>query len=257
MKLKRLFIFIYAILISIALVGCCTQQNTSEAETLSFECKSESEVYAENEIKSEAEIEVKDETEVKTEAEVETEVEVKRKTDIKASVVVKFSEKEIIVFSDTSCFFDLQVSIHDGEFISENVYREFQISEGETIALTIQDLAPGFFSDTATIDTAYSLTPYVYGDSTLDEDNYQYIDCSLLIKCSSKEVIVYSDTTCFFDLLLFTEDDTFKSINKYYRLAISENETITLTLEDLAPGFFSDATQITSYSSYVTQYIQR
>lgn len=232
MKRKRLFILIYAMLICVALVGC-SNKNGSESVT-----------------------EVS-ETEIKTEYESESETQVECHK-IKASVMVKYSEKEIIIFSDTTCFFNLDVSVRDGEFFSKNTYGEFQISEGESITLTLEDLAPGFFSEQAIIEDASSEIPYVYGDSPLDTEKYKEIDCGLLVKCSSKEIIVYSDKTCFFDLYLYTEDDNFKSRNTYSKLNISEGETITLNLEDLAPDFFSENTIITSYAPLATkEYIKK
>lgn len=233
MKKRRLFI--YAMLICLALVGCGKIKDGSESVT---------EV-------SEKETEI--------EAEYESESECQEKANkIKASVMVKYSEKEIIVFSDTTCFFNLYVSVRDGEFLSQNTYGEFQISKGESITLNLEDLAPGFFSEEAIIEDASSKTPYVYEDSPLDAENYKEIDCGLLVKCSSKEIIVYSDTTCFFDLYLYTEDDNFKSRNTYTKLSISEGETITLNLQDLAPGFFSENTIITSYAPLATrEYIKK
>lgn len=244
MKRKRLFILIYAMLICVASVGCSTSGNISETET-SFKTEIENEV--ETQTKSEPKIEIQTESET-----------IVTPQTIKKPIIVKYSEKEIVVFSNTTCFFDLYVSVRDGEFTSQNTYGEFQISEGETITLTLEDLAPNFFSDTAIIEDASCYTSYVYGDSPLSTEKYKEIDCTLLIKCSSKEIIVYSDTTCFFDLCLSTEDDVFKSINTYSNLSISEGETITLTLNDLAPNFFSDNTVITSYSPLATRkYIKK
>ena len=240
MKKRRLFI-LCAMLICVALVGCGKSKAGSESVT---------EV-------SETETETKTETEIEAEYESESESQEKAHR-IKASVMVKYSKEEIILYSNTTCFFNLDVSVRDGEFLSQNTYGEFHILEGESITLNLEDLAPGFFSEEAIIEDASSETPYVYEDSPLAAENYKEIDCGLLVKFSSKEIIVYSDTTCFFDLYLYTEDDNFKSRNAYTKLSISKGETITLNLQDLAPGFFSENTIITSYAPLSTrEYIKK
>lgn len=239
---KRLFIF--AMLICIALVGCGITENISETT---------------EETKTVKKTEKETKTLKVTEKETETvEKRGQKLQKIKASIMVKYSEKEIIVFSNTTCFFNLKISIRDGEFTSQNTYGEFKISEGETMTLTLENLAHDFFSNEAIIEDVSCSDSYVYGDSPLAVNRYKDIDCKLLIKCSNKEVIVYSDTTCFFDLYLYTEDDNYKSRNAYCKLAITEGETLTLTLDDLAPGFFSDHTIITSYSPLsIRKYIEK
>lgn len=223
MKRTRLFILICAMLISLALVGCSTSKNISKTET---------------------------------EAKVETETKVEPQR-IKSSIAVKHTEKEIVVFSDTTCFFDLEVYILDDESISTNTYHELQISEGETITFTLDDLAHGFFSDKAIIQSVSPRTRYIYGDSPLVEENYKNIDCSLMIKYSSKEVIIYSDTACFFDLNLGVDDAEFNTTIDYMRLNISEKETITLTIDDLAAGFCSDTAIIDYCNTHIQPYVER
>ena len=216
MKKRRLFILISAMLICIALVGCSV--NTDDL------------------------VENTEITEIKTKS-------------INATVVSKFNEKEIIVYSDTSCFFNLTVSILDENTKSENTYKDFEISKGETITLTIDDLAPDFFSEEAIITYVSPIHPYVYTDSSLNLDNYKSSNCQLLMKYSSKEITVYSDKSCFFDLSISTEGDNFNSKNEYRKIEIKKGETITLTLNDLVPGFFTNKTSIKYVNPYIETYI--
>ena len=141
---------------------------------------------------------------------------------INASVMTKYNNKEIIVYSDTTCFFNLRVSICDGDVISDNSYGEFQITGGETIILNINDLAPNFFTDNAVITYVSDVdNPYIYGDSALACDKYSSINCSLFMKYSDKEIIISSDKTCYFDLRVATKDKEFNSSDKYKKLKIS------------------------------------
>lgn len=169
--------------------------------------------------------------------------------NINASVITKYNEKEIIVYSDTTCFFNLVVSVCDGETSSQNSYGEFQISEGEILTLTLEDLAPGFFSDEAIITDVDAVYDTYVKNFSLFCDTYSKIDCSLLVKYSEKEITVFSDKSCFFDLYVATKDDDFNSSNSYRKIKIKEGETITLTLEDLSPGFFTDSTKISYVGS--------
>lgn len=226
MKKGRLFILICAMLICLASVGCGVKENVSEIEEDS-----------------------EDETEVKSNI---TKPYVSNIT--KPYVIVKYSETEIVVFSGITCSFSLDVSIRDGDFESDNTYKDFQISEGETITLTIEDLAPDFFSDKAIIEDAdYNYSVWDYFPSNLDD--YKWSDANILLKYSDKKVIVYSDKTCFFDLRIRTKDSDFESSNYYRGIEISEGETLELTLEDLAPGFFSDDTLISYCSEDIDPYL--
>ena len=110
----------------------------------------------------------------------------------KPYVTVKYSETEIVVFSRITCSFSLDVSIRDGDFVSDNTYKDFQISEGETITLTLEDLAPDFFSDKAIIEDAnynYSIRDYF----PTNQVDYKRSDANILLKYSDKKVIVYSE----------------------------------------------------------------
>ena len=75
------------------------------------------------------------------------------------------------------------------------------------------------------------------------------------MKYTSEEITIYSDESCFFDLFVITEGDNFNSRNTYRRVEIKEDTTITLTLDDLLPGFFSDNTHIEYVSSYIYTYV--
>ena len=225
MKKRRLFILIFAMLICIASVGCSSNKKTEDLT-------------------------------------VDTEIsDVDSKLDpqqINATVVSKFNQKEIIVYSDTSCFFNIRASVVDGENVSDNSYGEFEISKGETITLTLDDLAPGFFTDQAIITDVYPIySPYVYEDSSLNSDNYKFTTCQLLMKYSSKDITISSDKSCFFDLYVSTRSNDFNSANIYQKLEIKEGETITLTLDDLAPGFFTDETYISYVNSYIDTYVEK
>lgn len=225
MKVKRLFILIFAMLFCFALVGCNTN-NKNEDLTVTTEI-----------------------SDVETESDSQF---------IKASVISKFNNKEIVIYSDTTCFFNIRVSIIDGETVSENSYGEFEISKGETLTLTLNDLAPGFFSDKAIIKDVYPIySPYVYEISSLNADNYEMINSKLLMKYSSEEITIYSDKSCFFDLYVLTNGDDFDSANIYQRLEIKEGETISLTLDDLAPGFFTTGSYINYVNPYIDTYVEK
>ena len=225
MKVKRLFILIFAMLFCFALVGCNTN-NKNEDLTVTTEI-----------------------SDVETESDSQF---------IKASVISKFNNKEIVIYSDTTCFFNIRVSIIDGETVSENSYGEFEISKGETLTLTLNDLAPGFFSDKAIIKDVYPIySPYVYEISSLNADNYEMINSKLLMKYSSEEITIYSDKSCFFDLYVLTNGDDFDSANIYQRLEIKEGETISLTLDDLAPGFFTTGSYINYFNPYIDTYVEK
>lgn len=215
MKKRRLFILIYAMLICLVLVGCGNSKDDSSS--------SEDE---------------------------------KVPHTINAQVIAKYSEKEIVIYSDTSCFFDLEVSVSDEENESEITFKKIQISEGKTITLTLEDLAPGFFSDRAIITKVTEINnPYVYEEISLNDVDKKNIDCQILMKYTSEEITIYSDESCFFDLFVITEGNDFNSCNKYRRVEIKEGTTITLTLDDLAPDFFSDNTYIDFVSSGIHPYV--
>lgn len=218
MKKRRLFILIYAMLICLVLVGCGNSKDDSS--------------YSED---SEDE---------------------KVPNTINASVIAKYSEKEIVIYSDTSCFFDLEVSVSDEESESKITFKKIQISEGKTITLTLEDLAPGFFSDRAIITKVSEIDdPYVYEKISLNDVDTKSIDCQILMKYTSEEITIYSDESCFFDLFVITGGDNFNSRNTYRRVEIKEGTTITLTLDDLAPDFFSDNTYIDFVSSGIYPYV--
>lgn len=165
------------------------------------------------------------------------------KQEIDASIIAKYNEKEIIVYSDTTCYFNIKVEVCDGETKSESTYKKV-ISEGQTLTLTLEDLAPGFFSDKAIITDVYPIYDTYIKKFSLVRDKYTRIDCPLLVKYSTKEITVFSDKSCFFDLYVSTTADEFCSTNYYRKIKIKKGETLTLTLEDLAPGFFAEGTDI-------------
>lgn len=165
------------------------------------------------------------------------------KQEIDASIIAKYNEKEIIVYSDTTCYFNIKVEVCDGETMSENTYKKV-ISEGQTLTLTLEDLAPGFFSDNAIITGVDPIYDTYIKKFSLVRDKYTSIDCSLLVKYSKKEITVFSDKSCFFDLYVSTTADEFRSSNYYRKIKIKKGETLTLNIEDLAPGFFAEGTDI-------------
>lgn len=221
MKKTRLVILIYSILISIALAGCSITKNILENKAENLENKTE-------------------------------------KQFINASIVTKYNEKEIVIYSDTTCYFYLDVKIKDGETESENDYGEFKITEGEIMTLTVNDLAPGFFSDNAIIKSVWKVEkPYIYTDNPTLENDYERIDCSILMKYSDKEITIFSDTACYLDLEVSIVDDKFRSYNEYKKIEISERETLVLTPEDLAPGFFTDTATIWNCNTYIYTYVEK
>lgn len=204
--MKNLFVFIIIAFIAIALVGCNFTQSNQEVNS-EFQISETEETY--------------------------------RIYD--ATVISKFNEKEIIIRSDTSCYFDLAVTIVDGDETSYNTYSGFEISENETITLSIEDLANNSFSYSAIItdvDAIYQTYSYekplqIYTSNRIDNN-------SIMIKYSEKEITVHSDDSCCFDLYVSTVGTNFSSTNIYRKLKIDEGETIIFTLDDLAPDFFDD-----------------
>lgn len=133
MKKGRLFILIYAMLICLASVGCGVKENVSEIEENVSEIKED--IFPNN----------LDDYEWSN-----------------ANILLKYSDKKVIVYSDKTCFFDLWIRTKDSDFKSSNYYRGIEISEGETLELTLEDLAPGFFSDDTLIsDCSEDIKPYV------------------------------------------------------------------------------------------------
>lgn len=65
-----------------------------------------------------------------------------------------------------------------------------------------------------------------------------------MLKYNTDKIVLYSNEDCFVDLVLYIKEDNF--INSAYirRLHINAKETNTFTLEDLAPGFYSDKAEI-------------
>ena len=96
---------------------------------------------------------------------------------------------------------------------------------------------------------------YVYEKISLNDVDTKSIDCQILMKYTSEEITIYSDESCFFDLFVITGGDNFNSRNTYRRVEIKEGTTITLTLDDLAPDFFSDNTYIDFVSSGIYPYV--
>lgn len=212
--MKKLFIFIIAMFICIALAGCSSTKVVEDSSTEPQNSEN-LEQYS-----------IRDST-----------------------VISKFNEKEIVIWSDTSCYFDLTVSIVDGDSRSLSTFTGFEISENETIALSVEDLANNFYSYSAIIEDVDAITTvYNYEDSS---NKYIYSpiqDSSILMKYTSNEITVHSDFSCFFDLYVSTEGTNFDSKNKYCKLKIEEGETIIFTLDDLAPGFFDDEETFIKYA---------
>lgn len=220
MKRKRLFL-ICAMLICLASVGC---QGISEPE-----------------------MEV---SKVETETKNESETQEMKETRINASMAVQYSDREFSVYSNTSCFFTIDVDIIDNDCHSTCNYGPFEISAGEKMNFTIDELSPDFFSDKAKIQYISAPSAFVYGDSPLDTWNYKAIDAGIQFKCYADKIVLRSNKDCFVCLTLQTKDKDSKSGNAYLEmLKINANETLTFTLEDLAPGFYSDKAEIVSYST--------
>ena len=231
MKERLSIILIYAMLISLALVGCNNKKETIP------------------EAKAETQLQAQIQSEEKSE---------ENRENIKASIAVKHSAKELHIFSDANCFIDLEVTIHDGDFKSIEDYREFQLIEGQILTVQLDDLAPNFFSNDAIIVDVSCYDPYIYGDTALSKDNYTNIDDTLLIKYSEKEISIYSDTSCLFDLSIFVKNSEFSTFNDFRKIEISQGEILTFSLEDLAPGFFPDDAIIISYNENATiSYIEK
>ena len=222
MKKRRLFILIFAMLISLALVGCGTTVSEIETETETGE-----------DIETASEIQ---EQEMKT-------------TPIKVSMAVQYSDREISIYSDTSCFFTIDINITDIDCVSTNNYGPFEISAGEKLSFTIDELSPDFFSDKARIYDVYSPYSFTYGDSSRNTWNYSMTDTNVEFKCYSDKVTLRSNEDCFVSFTLQTKDENFESGCAYIDiLKINANEITTFTLNDLAPDFYSDKAEIVSYS---------
>lgn len=223
MKKIRLFILCYAISIGILSTGCSKMLESKESKTQSIEKESQMELESESE------------TEIKSQW-------------IKASLATRYNDKEIFVYSDTTCLFRLNVTVQDGDFRADETFGGFEINKGESIKLTLDDLAANFFSDQAIITNVnFDYYPYVYGDTELNIYNYENIGAHVLIKCSSDKLVIYSDKDCFYDLHLKIQELNFYSRAEFRRIKLTEGKTITLTLDDLAPGFFSKDAVITNY----------
>ncbi len=78
------------------------------------------------------------------------------------NLIVKYSEKEIIVNSNIDCNFDLWVSTQGKAYNSTNIFRNLEIKKGETLKLTLKSLAPeDFFTSDDKIIYASTQNPYV------------------------------------------------------------------------------------------------
>lgn len=225
MKKRRLFILICAMLISLALVGCASNLNNSEIE-----------------------VAIETEMDAGTDIEVSSETQDMEKTPIKASIAVQYSDREISVYSDTSCFFTIDVDIRDIDCVSTNNYGPFEISAGEKLNFTIDELSPDFFSDKARIENVSSYT-FIYGYSSLNEWNFKMTDKNIEFKCYPDKIVLRANEDCLVSFFFQTMDENFESgYANIELLKINANEITTFTLDDLAPGFYSDNAEIVSYS---------
>lgn len=158
-----------------------------------------------------------------------------------SQVLTKHNAKEIVAYSDTTCSFNLVVSVLDRNTIFEKNYGDLQINKYETLTLTLDDLDPGFFSDKAIIKNVYTDGgTYIsnFGD-TYEEKFY-----SLIINYSKSEIIVRSDNNCYFDLTVSVKNKDYNYSENFKKIKVDKEKTLVLTLNDLAPNFFPNDTTI-------------
>lgn len=217
MKRKRLSILIYAMLICLALVSCGKSNAVYEINV--------------------------------DEPETETQEGEPKEYSIETSMAVQYSDRDFSVYSENSCFFTITVYIVDTDCNSTNTYGPFEISAGEQLDFSIDELSPDFFSDNAKIEYVFSPYAFTYDDSILSTSNYIPTNADTEFKYYKDKIVLRTNKDCLISFTLQTTDEYFKSGDVSVKmLKLKANEIYTLTLNDLTPGFYSDKAEIVSYS---------
>lgn len=181
----------------------------------------------------------------------------KGKIDVEADpfILTKYSDKELVVYSDTSCNFRVSVDILDGDFEFSN-FVELNISANETLNLTPNDIVPDFFSEEA----KFTCVAY-FGNSYNGDYEYTTIDDGeILAKYSADEIIIYSSVnqSCFTDFSMDIVDGDFIFRNCIHKVKIEPNANVHIKLDDLIPNnFLSKSAEITDFELSGKTYIKR
>lgn len=167
-----------------------------------------------------------------------------------AQVLTKYNDKEIIAYSNVSCDFTFSATIDDGDSTSNGTYSASIVS-GTPLRLTIDDLAPNFFSDDAVIRRVGDAVG-TYTSKT--GDMYRYKNCNIIFQYSEDQITLRSDEDCYFDLTVYASSNEYSYEEDFKKIEIKKGETLVLSLESFDPYFFSKDAKIDSVISYIPTY---
>lgn len=170
------------------------------------------------------------------------------KTKIMTSIAVEYSNKEVSFFSPISCYIKFIISVSDNDSTSYNQYGPIELAAGEKSIFSLDNLSILKYSDTAKITDVMVTDTFVYGNSEFDSSLYSISGSNIEFKCYKREIELSSNKDCFASFLIQTRDGDSSGFLKVNLLKLDANVPRTVTLDDLAPGFFSETTEICSYS---------
>lgn len=182
------------------------------------------------------------ETEITIESSSNTE-----ETLIKTSVAVEYSNQEISIYSANSCYVNFYVDVDENNSISSNKYGPIELIGGKKTTISLNDLSSLEYSKTAQITDVYGISTFIYGNSELADYSYCRSNANIELNCYKDKIVLSSNEDCLASFYAQTKNDEkhgFVQIN----LNLNANEPKTVTLNDLAPGFYSGTTEIVSYS---------
>lgn len=186
-------------------------------------------------------------TEFQTEISLDTEENLKE-TQIETTIAVEYSNKMIAFYSPISCYIQFSLYVTEDDSNSFNQYGPIELVSGEKKILSLDNLSSLKYSDNAKITNVSNIHTFVYGKSSFDSSFYSISDSNIEFKCYSDKIELSSNKDCLASFVIQTKDGNVSGFIQTTLLKLDANISKTVTLDDLAPGFYSGTTEIYSYS---------
>ena len=191
--------------------------------------------------------EITSNTEFQTEISLDTEENLKE-TQIETTIAVEYSNKMIAFYSPISCYIQFSLYVTEDDSNSFNKYGPIELVSGEKKILSLDNLSSLKYSDNAKITNVSNIHTFVYGKSSFDSSFYSISDSNIEFKCYSDKIELSSNKDCLASFVIQTKDGNVSGFIQTTLLKLDANISKTVTLDDLAPGFYSGTTEIYSYS---------
>lgn len=186
-------------------------------------------------------------TEFQTEISLDTEENLKE-TQIETTIAVEYSNKMIAFYSPISCYIQFNLYVTEDDSNSFNQYGPIELVSGEKKILSLDSLSSLKYSDNAKISNVSNIHTFVYGKSSFDSSFYSISNSNIEFKCYSDKIELSSNKDCLASFVIQTKDGNISGFIQTTLLKLDANISKTVTLDDLAPGFYSGTTEIYSYS---------